>query len=342
MPCSRRGSPRGSWPLEGPGLVLQLEDSQVPVPAGASAADYRVSARDLRSAIEELWLAGAEAVSVNGERIVPMTAIVDIGGSVLVNSAYLAPPYQVAAIGPADLYDVLAASPRVRRPGPGARRPVRHPGLVRPAQDRDRPGVRRLGDPALRSPADGEPDAGPLTMRQPRSQIALAAVALLLGFLVVVQLNAQQAGTGLETQSSQDLTLLVANVTTRNDQLRGEVADLQRQLDAIDAARAGGETSLGQLRADLERVRIWSGIDAASGAGIRVLLYGGVPAGAVSDLINELRNAGAEAISVGGVRVVAGTVVAGPTARPLGREHGARPANRDPGDRQSRRRSRVR
>ncbi len=97
--------------LEGPGIVLQLEDSQVPVPAGASAADYRVSARDLRSAIEELWLAGAEAISVNGERIVPMGAIVDIGGSVLVNSAYLAPPYQVAAIGPADLYDVLAASP---------------------------------------------------------------------------------------------------------------------------------------------------------------------------------------------------------------------------------------
>ena len=96
--------------LEGPGLVLQLEDSQVPVPPGASAADYRVSARDLRDVVEELWLAGAEAISVNGERIVPTAAIVDIGGSVLVNSAYLAPPYQVAAIGPADLYDTLAAS----------------------------------------------------------------------------------------------------------------------------------------------------------------------------------------------------------------------------------------
>lgn len=97
--------------LEGPGLVLQLEDSQVPVPPGAPAADYRVGARDVRTVVEELWLAGAEAISVNGERIVPTTAIVDIGGSLLVNSAYLAPPYQVAAIGPEDLYDVLAASP---------------------------------------------------------------------------------------------------------------------------------------------------------------------------------------------------------------------------------------
>jgi len=98
--------------LEGPGLVLQLEDSQVPVPPGGSVADYRVGALDLRRVVEELWLAGAEAVSVNGERVVPTTAFVDIGGTLLVNSAYLAPPYQVAAIGPADLYEVLVTAPR--------------------------------------------------------------------------------------------------------------------------------------------------------------------------------------------------------------------------------------
>ena len=148
-------------------------------------------------------------------------------------------------------------------------------------------------------------------MKQPRSQLALTAIALLLGLLVVIQLRAQQAGTGLETQSSQDLTLLIANLTTRNDQLRGEVADIQRQLDAIAAARARGETSVGQLRGELERVRIWSGEDPASGPGIRVLVFGGVPAAAISDLVNELRNAGAEAIAVGGVRVVAGTVTGG-------------------------------
>ncbi|MFH0751123.1 MAG: DUF881 domain-containing protein [Chloroflexota bacterium] len=149
-------------------------------------------------------------------------------------------------------------------------------------------------------------------MRQPRSQIALTAIAIMLGLLVVIQFRAQQAGTGLGTQSSQDLTLLIANLTTRNDQLRGEVADIGRQLDAIAAANARGETSVGQLRGDLERVRIWSGQDAATGPGIRVLLFGGVPAEAISDLVNELRNAGAEGIAVGGVRVSAGTITAGP------------------------------
>ncbi|HEX8940352.1 MAG TPA: DUF881 domain-containing protein [Candidatus Limnocylindrales bacterium] len=93
--------------LKGPGLVLQFQDSTATVPAGGNQADYLVSARDLRTAMDELWLAGAEAIAINGERIVASTAIVDIGGSILVNSAYQAGPYQVAAIGPADLYDRL-------------------------------------------------------------------------------------------------------------------------------------------------------------------------------------------------------------------------------------------
>lgn len=97
--------------LEGPGIVLQLEDSPGPVPPGGALADHRVTALDVRSLVEELWLAGAEAIAVNGERIVHSTAILDIGGAVLLNAAYLAPPYQIAAIGPPDIYEVLAASP---------------------------------------------------------------------------------------------------------------------------------------------------------------------------------------------------------------------------------------
>jgi uncharacterized protein YlxW (UPF0749 family) len=100
----------GLIPLTGTGMVLQLDDSQAPVPPGASQADYLVGSRDIRAVVEELWIAGAEAIAVNGERVTPTTAIIDIGPSLLVNSAYLAPPYQVAAIGPGDLYDRLSRS----------------------------------------------------------------------------------------------------------------------------------------------------------------------------------------------------------------------------------------
>jgi uncharacterized protein YlxW (UPF0749 family) len=92
--------------LAGPGVVFRLEDAAQP----GSPTDATVTARDLRTMVEELWLAGAEAIAVNGERVLASTAIIDIGGSVLVNSAYLAPPYQITAIGPADLYARLSAS----------------------------------------------------------------------------------------------------------------------------------------------------------------------------------------------------------------------------------------
>lgn len=96
--------------LHGPGLVIRLEDSDQAVPPGGAASDYLVNARDVRTVVEELWLAGAEAISVNEERIAVSSAIVDIGDSVLANSAYLAAPFDVTAIGPADLYDRLSHS----------------------------------------------------------------------------------------------------------------------------------------------------------------------------------------------------------------------------------------
>ncbi len=96
--------------LEGTGIVLQLSDSTASLPNGANRADYVVSGHDIRVVVEELWLASAEAIAINGERVTPSTAILDIGGSILVNSAYLAPPYQVTAIGPDDLFGRLSES----------------------------------------------------------------------------------------------------------------------------------------------------------------------------------------------------------------------------------------
>jgi uncharacterized protein YlxW (UPF0749 family) len=97
--------------LTGTGIVLKLEDSTQPVPPDGNEADYLVGASDLRTVVDQLWLAGAEAIAINDERVTASTAIIDIGGSVLVNAAYLAGPYDITAIGPGDLFDRLSASP---------------------------------------------------------------------------------------------------------------------------------------------------------------------------------------------------------------------------------------
>jgi uncharacterized protein YlxW (UPF0749 family) len=101
----------GLIPLTGTGIVLKLEDSSEPVPPDGNESDYLAGASDIRTVVALLWQSGAEAIAINGERITTSTAIIDIGGSVLVNAAYIAGPYQVAAIGPKELFARLSAAP---------------------------------------------------------------------------------------------------------------------------------------------------------------------------------------------------------------------------------------
>jgi uncharacterized protein YlxW (UPF0749 family) len=148
-------------------------------------------------------------------------------------------------------------------------------------------------------------------MRNPRNQLSIAAVMAVLGLLLVVQLRSQSLGSGLEELSAQELTQLVANLNTRNDQLRVEIATTESELADLQNAQARGESSVDQVRLDLGRVRAWSGLDAVTGSGIRVSVAGPISGAGVEDLLNELRNAGTEALAVADVRVVPGTVVAG-------------------------------
>ena len=144
------------------------------------------------------------------------------------------------------------------------------------------------------------------------SQLAISLVAAVLGFLVVLQLHAQQASSGLGGVSAQDLTVLVANLNTRNDQLRTEIGNLEAQLSDITSAQAQGSTVVDKIGTDLHRIQGWAGMLPVTGPGVTISVEGTIPGPAVEDLINELHNAGAEAIAVEGIRLVPGSVVSGP------------------------------
>ena len=149
------------------------------------------------------------------------------------------------------------------------------------------------------------------SLRAPRSQLLVAAVAFLLGLLVVVQIRSQSGGDRLATLSAQDLTLLVGNLNADNDRLRGEIASLQRQMDSLEVGGTRGASSITDIRADLNRIRAWAGLDAVAGDGITITIRGPIGAAQVEDVVNELHNAGAEAIAIDDVRVVTGTVIGG-------------------------------
>lgn len=147
--------------------------------------------------------------------------------------------------------------------------------------------------------------------RTRREQLTIAAVAAILGILVIGQLRGQAAVPGLSTLSTQELTLVIANLNTRNEQLRTEIAALEQQATSIQSARANGQTTVDQLQADLARIQAWSGAIGVAGPGISISVQGAIGGDGIEEVLNELRNSGAEAIAVADVRIVPGVVVAG-------------------------------
>jgi uncharacterized protein YlxW (UPF0749 family) len=93
----------GLTAVSGPGMVIEIADSRRTVPAGENPASYIVLADDLRDLIVALWHAGAEAITINGERLVATSSIYGVGSAVLVNTAFLSPPFRIEAIGQGDL-----------------------------------------------------------------------------------------------------------------------------------------------------------------------------------------------------------------------------------------------
>ena len=148
-----------------------------------------------------------------------------------------------------------------------------------------------------------------------RTRWAVLAVAVLLGVLAVGQLRGQAGVPGLSNLSAQELGVVVANLNAQNEQLRTEIATLERQQSDLATAKDRGESAVEQLQADLARIRAWAGLTGLVGPGVTISVRGAIGSDGVQDLVNELRNAGAEGIAIAGIRLVPGVVVQGGPGR---------------------------
>ena len=140
------------------------------------------------------------------------------------------------------------------------------------------------------------------------AQLSLTAVALLIGLLLVAQLRSQARPTEISSLSAQDLSTLIETLSDRNRELRASLADAREQLRAYNLAESQGQSALDVSTEDLRRIVAFAGEGAVEGQGIVVSVEGDLDSIAVNDLLNELRNAGAEAIAVNQVRVTARSV----------------------------------
>jgi uncharacterized protein YlxW (UPF0749 family) len=101
----------GLTAVRGPGVIVEIADSKRVVPAGENPTSFIVLVDDLRDIVTALWASGAEAISINGERLVATTSIYGVGASVLVNTAFLSPPFRIEAIGSEGLLERFQTHP---------------------------------------------------------------------------------------------------------------------------------------------------------------------------------------------------------------------------------------
>jgi len=139
------------------------------------------------------------------------------------------------------------------------------------------------------------------------SLLALTALAFLTGLLLAVQFRSQPRSGGIVSQGPADQAVVIGSLLERNAALRKEAARLEQDL----AMTRGTEAiqAVGRMEEEVERLRLLTGLVPATGPGLRVEVQGKVGALDLQDLINELRNAGAEAIALNGQRIVVHSVV---------------------------------
>jgi uncharacterized protein YlxW (UPF0749 family) len=146
--------------------------------------------------------------------------------------------------------------------------------------------------------------------RRPR-QIGIALAVALLGFLLATQLQSRPGiATRLAAEREADLTRLLSDLQERSDLLVGEIVDLRVKLATASNSQEQERVLLANARQQLDSLRILLGMVPVQGEGIQITIID--PEGAVGpdllvDAVQELRDAGAEAIDVNGVRVVAST-----------------------------------
>lgn len=109
--------PAGFSPVHGPGLTVVLNDAPkdeidaAAEPGGVSPDELVVHQQDIQAVVNALWAGGAEAMTIQDQRVISTTGIKCVGNTVVLHGVPYSPPYRIAAIGdPARLQAALDSS----------------------------------------------------------------------------------------------------------------------------------------------------------------------------------------------------------------------------------------
>lgn len=109
--------PAGLAPVAGPGLTVVLNDApkseidKAGGDSGVSVDELVVHQQDIQAVVNALWTGGAEAMSIQGQRVISTTGIKCVGNTVVLHGVPYSPPYRISAIGnPAELQASLVSN----------------------------------------------------------------------------------------------------------------------------------------------------------------------------------------------------------------------------------------
>lgn len=147
--------------------------------------------------------------------------------------------------------------------------------------------------------------------RATRGQLLTGLLCAVLGFAVVVQVQANRADP-LSTLRQDELVRLLDDVTRNGEDLADQVAELRTQRNQLATASDGDRAARDAARERAEVQGILAGRLPAEGPGIELVVAdptGEVMATTLYTVLEELRNAGAEAIQLGDVRLTASSYI---------------------------------
>ncbi|CAL9380823.1 DUF881 domain-containing protein [Streptomyces sp. enrichment culture] len=147
--------------------------------------------------------------------------------------------------------------------------------------------------------------------RVSRAQLIVAVLLFGLGFGLAIQVASNSDGdSALRGARQEDLVRILDELDDRTQRLEDEKRGLEKQRDELENSSDQAEEARRQTIEKERQLGVLAGTVAAQGPGITMTIddtKGTVEADMLLDAIQELRAAGAEAIQVNGVRVVAGT-----------------------------------
>jgi uncharacterized protein YlxW (UPF0749 family) len=147
--------------------------------------------------------------------------------------------------------------------------------------------------------------------RATRANVLGALLAILLGLAIATQVQLTQER-GLNALSQSELIRVLDDISVRSSRLDAQLRELEATRDRLKSGTGSSAEALEQAQKRVDTLGILAGTVGASGPGVTITLSDpnqALTGPNILDLIQELRDAGAEAIDVGGVRVVASSYI---------------------------------